>query len=238
MENDIALQPAANEDQAAMAFERMTARLALLEAAISGLAAERNAIHIPDYTETLGELAADLADFGEAVTSMQDSPALKLTPGQFAQSIAQAGKEAREADRREIAQAKAAMDGWVSRIAKAYASAREAGEQRRHLCRVAGASLAAGMVIWAVIPGPILRALPESWHLPEHVAARMLGTDMWQGGERLLAAANPDGWDNVLIGNHIMRDNRATIEACRKAANHSGKKMRCTVVIAPENSPK
>ena len=71
--------------EGALAFvPPQTARLALLEAAISGFAAERNAIHIPDYTETLGELASDLAYFGEAVASMQDSPALKLTPEQFA----------------------------------------------------------------------------------------------------------------------------------------------------------
>jgi len=35
-----------------------------------------------------------------------------------------------------------------------------------------------------------------------------------------------------------MRDNHVTIEACQKAANHIGGKTRCTVVIAPENSPK
>ncbi|MBD3734762.1 MAG: hypothetical protein IE934_18905, partial [Sphingopyxis sp.] len=44
---------------AAEAFEAMRGELALLRRAVEGLAAERGAIDVPDYTETLGELQRD-----------------------------------------------------------------------------------------------------------------------------------------------------------------------------------
>ena len=41
---------------AAEAFEAMRGELALLRRAVEGLAAERGAIDVPDYTETLGRM--------------------------------------------------------------------------------------------------------------------------------------------------------------------------------------
>lgn len=75
----------------------------------------------------------------------------------------------------------------------------------------------AGALLWAILPGPIARALPDSWHLPERMAARTLGGNMWNGGERLLQAAAPARWQDVPTGNRIMHDNWEKIEECRKA---------------------
>lgn len=223
-----------SEGDAAAAFGQMAARLALLEAAITGLAAQRSAIEIPDYSETLGEIASDVEAAAEALKKLATSPLLLLTPEQVARQISQAGKEVREADHGALAKAQAAMDGWARSIGAALASARAAQAQRQQLMRAGGVGMLVGAMVWAILPGPIARVLPDSWHLPERMAARTLDDSMWSGGERLLQAADPARWQDVLIGSQIMRDNHEKIEECRKAKAASNDKARCLIRVNPE----
>ena len=47
-------------DPAAVAFEAMRSELALLRRAVEGLAVERGAADVPDYSETLGVISKTL----------------------------------------------------------------------------------------------------------------------------------------------------------------------------------
>jgi Family of unknown function (DUF6118) len=237
MNQELELAPAvSSEGDAAAAFGQMAARLALLEAAITGLAAQRSAIDIPDYSETLGEIASDVENSAEALEKLAASPLLALTPEQVARQISQAGKEVREADHGALTRAQAAMDGWARNIGAALAAARAAQVQRQQLIRAGGIGMLAGILIWAILPGPIARALPTSWHLPERMAARTLGGNMWSGGERLLQAADPDRWQDVLTGSRIMHDNQEKIEECRKTKVASNDKARCLIRVNPDGT--
>jgi Family of unknown function (DUF6118) len=237
MNQELELAPTvSSEGDAAAAFGHMAARLALLEAAITGLAAQRSAIDIPDYSETLGEIASDVDAAAEALEKLAASPLLALTPEQVARQISQAGKEVRAADHRALGQAQAAMDGWARSIGAALASARGAEAQRQQLIRACGVGMLVGAMVWAVIPGPIARALPTSWHLPERMAARTLGGNMWSGGERLLQAADPARWQDVLTGSRIMQDNREKIEECRKSKAVAGNKVGCLIRVNPDGT--
>jgi hypothetical protein len=89
-------------------------------------------------------------------------------------------------------------------------------------------------MVWAIVPGPIARALPTSWHLPERMAARTLDGNMWSGGERLLQAAESARWQDVSTGSQIMHDNREKIEECRKAKAASNDKARCLIRVNPD----
>lgn len=225
-----------SEGDAAAAFGHMAARLSLLEAAITGLAAQRSAIDIPDYSETLGAIASDVEDAAEALEKLATSPLLALTPDQVARQIGQAGKEAREADHVALTRAQTAMDGWARSIGVALASARAAQAQRQQLIRAGGVGMLAGAMVWAILPGPIARALPDSWHLPERMATRMLGGNMWSGGERLLQAADPARWQDVLTGSQIIRDNHEKVEECQKANGASDGRARCLIRVNPEGT--
>jgi Family of unknown function (DUF6118) len=237
MNQELELAPAvSSEGDAAAAFGQMAAKLSLLEAAITGLAAQRNAIDIPDYSETLGEIASDVGDATEALEKLATSPLLALTPEQVARQISQAGKEVREADHVALTRAQAAMDGWARSIGAALASARGAQAQRQQLIRAGGIGMLVGAMVWAILPGPIARALPYNWHLPERMAARTLGGNMWSGGERLLQAADADRWQAVFIGSQIMRDNHEKIEECRKAKAASNDKARCVIRVNPDGT--
>jgi hypothetical protein len=88
-------------------------------------------------------------------------------------------------------------------------------------------------MVWAILPGPIARALPTSWHLPERMATRTLGGNMWSGGERLLQVADSARWQDILTGSRIMQDNQEKIEECRKATAASNNKARCLIRVNP-----
>ena len=237
MNQELELAPIVNsEGDAAAAFGQMAARLSLLEAAITGLAAQRSAIDIPDYSETLGEIASDVEDAAEALEKLAASPLLALTPEQVARQIGQAGKEARAADRGALVQAQTTMDGWARSIGAALVSARTAEAQRQQLIRAGGVGMLVGAMVWAILPGPIARALPTSWHLPERMAARTLGGNMWSGGERLLQAADPGRWQDVLTGSRIMSDNREKIEQCGKAKAAPANKVGCLIRVNPDGT--
>lgn len=76
MDNLSALAPEA--DPAAWAFTRLAEKVDLLEAAIAGLAAKREAA--PDYSETLGEIASRLDGMRDAINTLARRAAMQLTP--------------------------------------------------------------------------------------------------------------------------------------------------------------
>ena len=173
-------------------------------------------IDIPDYSETLGEIASNVEDAAEALEKLASSPMLVLTPEQVALQISQAGKDVRAADHGALTRAQTAMDGGRGVSVRRW--------RRRAPPRPSASSLSGRAVSecwWAQWPGrycpaPLPR-ITESWHLSERMAARTLGGNMWNGGERLLQAADPDRWQDVLTGSQIMHDNREKIGECRKA---------------------
>jgi hypothetical protein len=115
------------------------------------------------------------------------------------------------------------------------AHARTAAEQRQQLYQVAGGALLAGILLWSFLPGTIARAMPESWHWPERMAARMVGaSSLWDAGARLMQAGDPQAWNALLHAADIQRDNRDAIEACRKSAATSRQPVRCAVRIRAE----
>ena len=78
--------PAEAFDRSRAVIEGQDRELALLRRAVEGLAAERAAIDVPDYSETLGVLqqGVDTATgrIGHVVHILSKAPALAMTPEQ------------------------------------------------------------------------------------------------------------------------------------------------------------
>ena len=55
------------------------------------------------------------------------------------------------------------------------------------------------MMLFAILPGAVARSLPVSWAVPERIAARMLGLDMWEAGQDMMAKADPERWREIAI---------------------------------------
>ena len=89
----------------------------------------------------------------------------------------------------------------------------------------------AGALLWAILAGPIARFMPASWLLPERMAARSLRMPMWEGGQRLMRAGDPQAFAGVLAANRLTTANRETLEACRKQAVKAGKAVRCGIEV-------
>lgn len=112
--------------------------------------------------------------------------------------------------------------------------ARTAVEQRRRLFQAAGGGVLAGILLWSFLPGTIARAVPDSWHWPERMAARMVGEETpWTAGIRLMRADDPATWDAIVQASRIERENREIISGCVKSANATRQSVRCSVRVQP-----
>ena len=224
------------DDPAARAFEDLRAELSLLRRAVERLTAERTELpDAPDYSETLGVISRNLSGTAQRVDALVKSPALSLTPEALNRQIVEAGVAGRSEDRRAIAAARQAIEEIATKMGRQLDSHVVADEQRRRVRRVARARLAAGLaagaLLWAVLAGAIVRAMPASWLWPEWMAARTLRMPMWEGGQHLMRAASPNAFAGVLAGNRLAVANRDALDACHKQAGKAKKAVRCTVQV-------
>ncbi|KGB55007.1 hypothetical protein FG91_01636 [Sphingopyxis sp. LC81] len=212
-------------DPATRAFNRLEGEMALMRRAVEHMAAEKAEIDVPDYGSTLSEIAKRLV-------SIERKPAMQMTPEDMGARTAAAAAVARREDKAAIAEAKQ-QHGEAARALRALlGTAATINEQRRHLRWAAGGGLLAGVLLWSVLPGAIVRSLPQSWHLPEKMAAHVVGApSLWEGGVRLMRADSPEAFQAISAAADMRRDNREKIAACEKAALSAKKQVRCTIRI-------
>ena len=115
-------------------------------------------------------------------------------------------------------------------------SARRGDQQNWWLLWTWSSGLVLGLLLYAVLAGPSARIVPVSWLGPERVATRVLNEPtFWDAGERLMLAANPEGWRAIVAGAAILRDNGQAIGACRKSATKAKKIVNCAIEVEAEN---
>jgi hypothetical protein len=207
------------QDAAAEAFEALRAEVAQLRAVLEGL---RPAA--PDYAPTLAAIAQSLA-------AVEAHPALRLTPDALASQVRQASEAAQQQGRRELANAVqrvAAAGADLERLAERQRTGRE---QVRQVAIMTGVGVVAGVIVWVGFSGPIARALPVGWLLPERMAAATLRLDRWEAGARLMRSVDPVSWNALAAGADLERANRAKLAACRAAGARMGKPQVCAITV-------
>lgn len=176
------------ETDATDAFEEVRRGLSLLENAIKGLTAERK--NAPDYTATLGDMAEALKSIDVRLHRIEQSRALSLSPIKLADEINTAAGAARAQDQKMLAEARDALNrslGWINGMIN-RGQAVDRRVEREWMIGVGG--VVAGILLWSILPGAIVRSLPESWHAPEWMAARMMGVEAEVVAQRLTKAAD------------------------------------------------
>jgi hypothetical protein len=138
-------------DRAAEAFEALSREVALLRSAIGGLVAERAAM--PDYTQTLGEIAGSVGDTYQAVRKLYTAPALKLTPEDVGRQITAAGQTAREQDRLLLRDALSALKGVAGDVKIWMEAVRTRRQQIVRLVQAGTAGVLLGALLWAASLG-------------------------------------------------------------------------------------
>jgi hypothetical protein len=220
-------------DPAAAAFTRLEEEMALMRRAVQQLAAERADIVIPDYDSTLKEMAKQLGAVGGYLKGMTAHPAMQLTPETVADRIAVAAQSARRADQDQIVQSRTEMQHATRELRAITNSVRTSADQRATLMQTAIASVIAGALLWSFLPGAVARALPDSWHLPERMAARMVDAPtVTEAGIRLIRSQDPEGWQAMQFGAQLQAQNREALSVCKAKAEKSGTPVRCSVMVS------
>lgn len=169
----------------AIAFEELRRAVSLTRAAIEGLTAARE--RIPDYSDTLGEMLAVQKGSDERLSRIERSPAISLSPATMAAEIVKASEAARAADQKQMHEVRDEMLRAIGRIDTMVDHGRAAHHQRRLLVSTGVGAAAGATLLMAILPGAIARSLPASWHVPEWMAARTIGLDQREAGERMIS---------------------------------------------------
>lgn len=186
----------ADTSLAAHAFGELRAEISLLRRAVERLTDERTTQ--PDYGPSLEAISKRLEDVGVWARSISEQPLIKLKPEALERAIADAAIGSRARDQQMLSEAQGAMEATGKRIDALIVRGRVASEQDRELRHNRIAFAIAGMVLWSMLPGAVARSLPVSWNVPERIAARMLGSDMWTAGANMMAKANPERWNQIV----------------------------------------
>ena len=204
----------------AAAFEALRAEVAALRASLGA----GDARVAPDYAPTLGKMAATLA-------KIEAHPALQLTPEAFAYQVRQARDAAQQQGSRDMSAAIQRVDAAGAGLERLTERQRTGRDQVRQVAIMTAVGAVAGVIVWVGLSGPIARALPAAWSVPEKMAAATLNLDRWRSGARMMASENREGWDEMVSGANLVRFNETALAHCRAKAPQPGPPVRCVVEI-------
>lgn len=185
------------------------------------LAAERADIVIPDYGATLTDMVKRLGAISESLKGISGHPAMQMTPDSIGNRIAAAAEAARRSDQDRISQARSDLIDAAQEIAAP-----------RSMCAPPPSS---GSITtkWRAGLCWLLSCYAPSVPAPLPVPCPKAGTGQsaW-----LMQSDSLEAWNALVQAADIQRDNRDTIDACRKTAATSQQPVRCSVKIRPDSS--
>jgi hypothetical protein len=229
MNAETMLPPAEVIDDPEVAFDAMGRKLAGLTAAVEGFAARQQELHARDYGPDLAKIHERQDKVKAAILTLNERPAMQLTPDMIASQIKAAGEQGRAADHQAWSNANQQLGYAIQSLNGVVASARAAKVQRLWIAGAAAAALLVGFAFGTVMPTRIAQAVPESWHWSEANAAHILQRDGWAAGERLLQVSDPVRWKNLTEATRIAEQNAKALANCGERAARSGKSVDCVV---------
>lgn len=221
-------------DPATEAFARLEGEMAMVRHTVQNMARERADIVIPDYTATLGQMADQLAQVSKTLSKIGGKPAIELTPEDIAVQIKRASLDMLHDASDLFRQGRKVLDTATSRLAAVVGRVRTEAEQKRQNWRFAGMGLAAGILLWSILPGTIARAMPESWHWPESMARKAVGEPtIVEAGIRMIRSENPEAWEELAAAQQMLSANRQALARCKERADTKETSVSCSIAILP-----
>ncbi len=214
-----------NAADPAQAFEDLRAEVSVLRRAVEALPAAIRENRPPDYAQDLAVIGKGLDDIGAWIEAFQSYPALRMTPEQQGQAIANAGSALIRGAAQTLDRATLEVERERSHLAAMIGEARTQDRQFRDLCWIGGIALAAGLILSPFVAG----LLP--FGLNARVAALVMMQDQWDAGIALMKSGSPDGWAQLAADADLVSANRAKITACRNAAVKAKKQERCAIAV-------
>ena len=223
---------AQESDPAAEAFARLEGEMAMVRHTVQNMARERADIVIPDYTATLSEMASQLEHVSKTLSTIGNKPAIELTPEDIAVQIKRASLDTLRDSSDLFRQGRKDLDNTTDRLAAIVGRVCAEDEQKRQTWHFAGVGLAAGILLWSVLPGTIARAMPESWQWPEWMARKAVGeATIVEAGMRLIRSQNPEGFEELMVTHRILHANREALEHCSRRAEKAADPVSCHIQV-------
>jgi len=213
------------QDAATEAFEALRAEVIQLRAGVESLSAGFQAQASPDYAPTLGAMAKSLV-------AIESHPALQMSPESFAHRLRAEGELSAQQGAHALGvavQRVAAAGADLERLALGW---RTGQDQVRQVAIMSAVGAVAGVLIWVCLSGPVARALPSGWYVPERMAAATLRQDRWNAGAQLMGSADSSAWNELAAASAFWRENAASLERCRKVAAKAKASQRCLVKVS------
>ena len=200
-------------DDAEEAFDLLRGEVTLLRRAVEGLLADPVKIP-PEVSRQLRVQSAELKRLAEETQKISESPQLSLTPEAFPEYVRRTS--ASVTDRLEAPWKKTLADlqNVGAEFARYGERARLQDDQHQQIILASFAGGAAALVVWVGLSGPVARALPERWQIPERMAAATLDLGRLHAGRRLIASADPDGWSAIQRARDLVGENEETLDRC------------------------
>jgi hypothetical protein len=222
----MSLQPS---DPAADAFERLRSEVALLRRAVEGLAAGPGAEPI-DYSPTLAELSDAIAEAKAQVTALGERPALALAPEQLGALLRQATERLLAKPVAELERERAVLTQAIDALRAAHQTETGRARSWRRGAALVATGAAAGVIVWGLLLGPVLRTLPAAWGLPERMASATLALPMGAAGDRLLRRGDPRGWEALQLFRRLEDGQTDDLRRCL-ARSTDAKARTCTLKL-------
>ena len=209
----------------AQAFENLRAEVSVLRRAIEALPGAWEESRPPDYTPSLGTIAKGLAAVDSRLAGIEAHPALRLTPEQHQQAVAQAGNMLMREAVQKLDRAAQDAERERHQLAGLIGTVRKQDAQRNWLLYAASGALVVGLLVSPFVAG----ALPFGGD--SAVAAVIMNANRWNAGIALMQAGSPDGWRGLADASNLVRVNQEALAACREAAAKAKKEQRCTITV-------
>lgn len=214
---------------AAQAFEALQAEVALQRRAIEALGEALDGVL---EGRTPLELSPDIArilqgqvQVAQHVEQLRLHPALKLTPVQYGETLAQAGRGVVREAAQQLGIATQAVERERAQLGALVGTVQAHARHRWQLWWAASLALAAGLVLSPLV----LRSLPVTWS--SQAAAFVVKQDRWAGGGLLMQLESPSQWLGMAEAIRLAQANEAALAACRALAAKTRREQRCAIVV-------
>lgn len=222
----MSLQPS---DPAAEAFERLRSEVALLRRAVESLATGAQEAPV-DYSPTLAELSEAIAGVSAQAVALGERPLLALAPDQLGSLFQIAAAKVLAKPVAELERERTTL----RQAAEALGAARDADLAKswswRRTASLLGGGALVGVVLWSLLLGPVARALPAAWSVPERLASATLDLPMASAGEQLLRRSDAQAWEAMKVGRRLPADQLAELRDCMSRWTATTGKI-CTVKL-------
>ena len=209
----------------AQAFNELRAEVTVLRKAVEALPGAIRENRPPDYAQDLAVIGKGLDEIGSQLETIQQPPALRMTPEQQGQSIASAGSAMFREAAQKLERAAQEADRERYNLAQIIGTLRAKSDQRFIVIMATVFGLIVGLGIFM----PLARIMP--FGLNNLIAVRIVGSEEWDTGTTLLNDANADRWAQIVADTNLVEANRDKITDCQKDAAKAKKDERCIITV-------